>query len=565
MAPIGQGDPIRRRAPRVPLTEDAWRRALVLLIAGVALLAAVVGFLQVDAGSRAARYSRDARAATLRAAAKSSSALVRYAYERERLAAYQSLAAEWLIERGRALAAATSEEAGTHVQSANRLFEAMEVGRSLSTLLSAPYFNETTFAADVVQFNVDYFTVPSLRASEEDEALRSQSAAWASKAERYVVMLTVLAVCLFLFGLATTLRGGLRRLFTAVGCAIACTLVFLMLATALAATPVVSTESLAHYAEAAGELTYASYVAPLGESATAVERATRAVDLASLAIELRPDYAAAYELRAMARLVAAEESPNYAGSPAFSAAVRDFDRAVALGRDSGSLEDLRARALFFAGQTSDALVAAHRAIALSPEQELRFGLHFAILLLGTHDEDGARSEAETAFAWAESHPLGSDPVTFREAILILERLAPLAWPGRESLETRIKEAFVSLACLGTATSRPLVARIDALTFSRGAGLPATTSFPAGTRTVEMRFEASGLAAGDSLVIRVSRDRIGQASLGWVEAWSGPGATTVNRTLGALQGGTVFDLSPGAYEVEIYVGGALASHGSFAVE
>ncbi|MCX6101588.1 MAG: hypothetical protein NTV92_09300, partial [Candidatus Bipolaricaulota bacterium] len=69
-------------ARRMPLADETWKRILVLLIAGVALLGAVVGFLQVDAGARAARYSRDARAAMLRSVAKSSSAIVRYAYER---------------------------------------------------------------------------------------------------------------------------------------------------------------------------------------------------------------------------------------------------------------------------------------------------------------------------------------------------------------------------------------------------------------------------------------------------------------------------------------------------
>ncbi len=553
------------RLPRPALTDEAWKRILVFLIAGVALLGAVVGFLHVDAGARAARYQRDARTASLRSIAKSSSAIVRYAYERERLAAYQVLAAEWLIERDRALAAATDEEGAAHVRNANRLFETMETGRTMSTLLSAPYFNEETFAADVVQFNVDYFTVPSLLASEEDEALRARSTAWGNKAERYAVTLTTLAVSLFLFGLAMTLRGGLRRLFTAIGCGITALLVTFVVATAVARVPSVVEGSLAAYADAAGHLTYASSVAPFVQSAVAVERATRAIDLASEAIALQPGYAAAFELRAMARLLAAEESPGLSAPVFFAAAVADFDRAIALGRDSGSLEDLRARALFFAGQAGDALIAARRALDLSPEQRLRFGLHLAVLLLGVGREDDAQGETEEALAWAEGHPLGSDPVTFRETILILDRLAPLNWPGREALETRIKEAFVSLTHFGKATPLPLTARLGPIAFFAAGDSEAGTSFPRDSQGVKMTFGVEALATGASLVVQVSRDGVEQPSLCWDEVWAGPPTGTVERAIGARGGKTVFDLMPGAYAVEIYVNGALGPRGVFTVE
>lgn len=562
MNPTSEG---RGRAPR---SEEGWKRLLVFFIAGCTFLSAVFGFLHVDAGCRAARADRDARSATLRAVAKSSAAIVRYSYERERLAAFQSLAAEWLIERDRALAAAESgadDEATARVQSAGRLLEVMEVGRALSTVLSPPYFDEATFAADVVQFNVDYFTVPSLHASEEDEALRAESTAWGDKAGRYVVCLTVIAVSAFLFALAMTLRGALRRLFTAVGSAIALTLVGVTCATVLSSVPRISMESLTYYADAAGHLTYVSYVAPLGKREIAVERTARAIDLATRAIDLRPDYAAAYELRAMARLLAVEESLSPFAPLGFAAAVADFDRALALGRDSASLEDLRARALFFSGRTDDALVAERRALALSPEQRLRFGLHLAILLLGAGQEAECRREAESALVYAEAHPMGSDPVTFREAILILDRLTPLGWPGRESLQARIKEAFVSLTHLGRATPPPLTARAGRLTFSSVGDDTRETSFPSGTRAVRMRFDVADLAAGSSLVVRVSLDGVEQPSLGWSEIWAGTADATLERTIGVLEGRTIFDLLAGSYAVEVYLDGALAGTGAFAVQ
>jgi len=571
MTPAARSD--ARKPPRRQLSEEGWKRLLVLLIAGVALLGAAVGALQVDAGARAARYSRDARAAMLRSIAKSSSATVRSAYERERLAAHQALATEWILERRQAVAsaaAAADAEATAHAQNANRLWDVMQTSRDMSTLLSAPYFDEEAFVADVVQFNVDYFTVPSVLASERDAAQRAQSTAWGNKAERYVVTITILAVSLFLLGLALTLRGGLRRLFAWVGGLITAGLVAFVLLTALAATPAAPNESLSRYADAAGHFTYAAYAAPLGKTADVIERAGKAIDLASQAIALSPDYAVAYELRGLARLLAAQESfyTQTSGSPStteFVQVVADLDRAVALGRDSGSLEDQRASALSFAGRTDDAIVASRRALALAPEQRLRFGLHLSILLLGAGLEAEALFEAEGALRWAEEHPLGSDPVTFREAIRTLDRLAFLGWPGLDALEVRVKEAFVSLTHRGTVVPLPLIAHVGPLRFTTGRESEARTRFSGDTQAVGMGFDVDGLAAGAILVVQVFRDGIEQPSLGWVEAWSGPPTGPVERTIGASARKTVFGLVPGTYDVDVYIDGTLALRGSFVVE
>lgn len=555
----------RKRRP--PWSQEAWNRLLVLLIAACALLSSTFGFLHVDAGSHAARADRDARAAMLRAVAKSSAAIVRYGFERERLAAFQSLAAEWLVEREQALAAAeggAEAEAAARLNAAHRLFRVMDASRVLSTLLCPPYFDEATFAADVVQFNVDYFTAPSVRASEEDEALRAASSAWGAKSGRFVMCLTVTAVSAFLFGLAVSLRGALRRLFAILGGTIGLALVGIALATALATVPTAPSDSIAAYADAAGHVTYAAYIAPLGESDRVNEHAAQAIDLATRAIALRPAYAAAYELRAMARLLSAESSPSPFAGPGYPAAVADFDRAVALGRDSGSLEDLRARALFFSGRPGDAIAAERRALGLSPEKELQFRLHLAILLLGAAREEEARREAEAAFAYAQAHPLGSDSAALREAIGILERLAPLEWPGRQALETRVKEALVSLTYLGTATSPAMSARVSLPVFRDLSDGEPQADFPSGTQAVAMQVDLRDLAAGSLLVVRVVRDGIEQPSLGWSETWTGEADALFDRTIGVLGGTTVFDLAAGTYTVEIFVNAVLAASGTFVV-
>lgn len=565
MSPAG-AEP--RRAARAPLSDDAWKRLLVLFIAATAFLSAVIGLLEVDAGARAAIYNREARAAGMRAVAKNSAAVVRVVYERERLAAYQALATEWLIENAAASAASSASAAELHVDSVRRLATLMDATRSTSTLLSPPYFDEDTYFADTIQFNVDYVVVPATLASEVDAARQLQGSSWNGKRELHAVCLTVIAVALFLFGLASTLRGPLRRSFAVVGMTLSTALAVLVLATAARPSPKMVDAALKSYADAVGDLTYAAYVGPLGQSETAAARAVKAIEGTTAAIDAWPEYAAAFELRGQARLIAAEESALAQSgewpAAAFAAAAADFGRAIALGRDSGSLEDLLAWALFCAGSAEEAVAASQRALALSPEQRLRFGLRLALIRLGSGDSEGALREVEAALLYAEEHPLGSNAVTLREAVRALRRLAPLGWSGRETIERRVKEGAVSLIHHGKATPQPLTARLSAPVFADADG-KARITFPSDTHAVRMHIGATDLATGASLVGVVTRDGIEQPALGWSETWTGSATGSIDRLIGAPSGLTIFHLAHGEYQVEVYVDGALANVGTFRVE
>jgi len=439
----------------------------------------------------------------------------------------------------------------------------------MSTLLSPPYFDEEAFLADTVQFNVDYVVVPAALASEVDAARQLQASAWNQKRERYAVCLTVLAVSLFLFGLACTLRGALRRLFTLVGGALSVALVVLVVATALSAAPEVVDAAFQSYADAIGHLTYAAYMVPLGQSEAAAARASQAVERATAALAVSPKYAGAFELRGQARLIVAQESGLGRGdgswpTATFAEAAADFDRAVALGRDSGALEDLRAWALFGAGRADEAIAASLRALDLSPEQQLRFGLRLALIRLGSGDEEGALLEAEAALRWAEAHPLGSDAITLRETIRALRRLGPLDWPGHGTVERRVKEGAVSLIHYGRAAPQPLTARFGVPVFADVEGRSGMV-FLSDTNAVPMHVETAGLPSGASLVGVVTRDGIEQPALGWSETWTGVTARSIDRSIGAASGLTIFHLPPGEYEVELYVDGALATAGGFRIE
>lgn len=557
------------------VSDDGLRRVLVLLIAATAFLGAVTGALQVDSGARAGQASRDARAYTLQAIGKSEAGILRYIYERSRLAAHQALLSEWFLARRQAEARAAAGAEGD-AGAADRLWQVMEDGRALSSLLSPPYFDEATFAADVLQFSVDYLVVPQALTVEREAARREVAEAWERKADRYVLAIMTLAVALFLFGLALAVRGGLRRLFTAVGAGIALVCLVSVLLTALVPTPRIAIESLDLYASGLGDAYYAG-ILELGSVHQAVPaRADRAVEALSHAISLRPDYAAAYAVRGDARLVKAQALLLGGGDPQsamneLERAILDYEEAVRLGRDTSFTESSLSWSLFLSGRAAEAVAAARRALALAPQARLRFGLRLGFVLLGEGKRDEGMREAEAALQWAEGHPLASDPGTFRETIRALDRLQPVAPPaGWEEMEWRLKEAFVSLTHQGTITVTPSGASVGPLAFrtpeEKGAGSASGDRvFPPGTARVELAFDVRAVPPGALVVLKVYRNGEEDVGLGAVERWAGPDTGRARREIRAPVQGTLLGLFAGDYEVEVYVEGELLRSGRFRIE
>ena len=556
------------------VSDDALKRVLVLLIAATLFLGAVTGALQVDSGARAGQANRDARAYTLQAIGKSEAGILRYVYERNRLAAHQALLSEWFLARRQAEARAAAGAEGD-AGAADRLWQVMEEARALSSLLSPPYFDEATFAADVLQFSVDYLVVPQALTVEREAARRAVAQAWERKADRYVLTITTLAVALFLFGLALAVKGGLRRLFTAVGCGIALLCLLSAVLTALAPTPRIASESLDLYASGLGDAYYAG-ILELGSAHQAVPaRADRAIEALSRAVSLRPDYAAAYAVRGDARLVKAQALLLGGGDPQgamneLERAILDYEEAIRLGRDTSWTESSLSWSLFLSGRAAEAVAAARRALALAPQAQLRFGLRLGLTLLGEAKRDEAMREVEAALQWAEGHALASDPGTFRETIRALDRLRPVAPPaGREEMERRLKEAFVSLTHRGTITITPSGASVGPLAFRTPDEESASSAsgdrvFPSGTGRVEVAFDVRGIPAGALIVLKAYRNGEEDVALGTVERWTGPTTGRVQREIRAPVAGTLLGLFAGNYQVEVYVEGELLRSGRFRI-
>ena len=558
------------------LSEERAKQLLVLLIAGVALFGTVIGFLHVDSGSRAARAGRDGRAYTLKAIGKSEAGVLRYLYERDRLAAHQALVMEWVLERRLAqerdsLAAAQRDE-----QAAARLWQVLEQARSLSGILSPPYFDEATFTADVVRFGADYLVVPPTLTVEKEAAKREEADAWSAKNERYVVTVTVVAVSLFLFGLALTVRGGLRSLFFIVGVAIATASLAFVLATVVVAVPQVPEESMVLYATGIGD-TYYAEVLNLGAAYAEIPaHADQAIESFTEAIALRPGYGAAYQARGEARLLKAEAlflSGGQGASAELDGSIRDLERAARLGRRDKETWSRLSFAYFLEERYPEAVAAARAALALAPDLRLRLCLNLVLGLLGQGKPAEAREVLEEGLSWAEAHPLASDALTLRAAIHGIHELgAARPLPGLADVERRLKEASVALLQLGTVAVEPTGAQVGTLVFEAltldadgvvVARQPAAT-FPPGTANVGLSFDYHGVPLGALVVLKVYWQGLEQPSLTQVERWALPASGRAERIIRSAFEYDFVGLVAGRYTVEVYVESNLVSDGEFTI-
>jgi len=561
------------------LSDEGTKRLLVLLIAGVALFGTVVAALQIDSSARAARASRDGRAYTLKAIGKSGAGILRYVYERNRLAAHQALVTEWALERRLAQERASLAAAREDAQAAARLWQLLEDVRSLSGILSPPYFDETTFTADVIQFGVDFLVVPPTLTIEREAAKREEAEAWGTKSEHYVLTITVLAVSLFLLGLALTVKGTLKALFLIVGTAIAVVSFAFVVATLLSPVPRIPTESMTLYAAGVGEAYYAGVLELGGVYARVPDHANGAIESFTEAISLRPAYAAAYQARGDARLLKAEAlflggaDPKLA-SAELAGSISDFQRAAALGRSDRETWARLAWAHFVAERYADSVEAANRALTLAPDLRLRLGLTLALGLLGEGKEAQAREVLETNLAWAQTHPLASDSLTFRAAIRgvgELERVRPLS--GLADMQRRLKEAFVSLTYRGTVIVTPARATIGRLIFEsleldaegQVVGRRPATGFPGGTDRVGLSFDYQGIQQGALVVLKVTWEGQEETSLAQVERWAEPSSGRAERVVRSAIEHDWVGLMPGTHAVEVYVEGSLVASGTFEIE
>lgn len=547
--------------------DERFKQTIAVLIAVVTLCAAIIAYLQSDAGARDDRANRDNKRYALEAFGQQvrGNAEVNYAYN----SAYQSWQELDLLATS---AANRGDEAA-----AQRYTKLRDQARQFSPLLDAPYFDAGSGEVDLARYEVDTYLVAVAGLQEAFLASSVVKDAWDAKANTYIVHLTLLAVALFLFGLSLVTAGSVTRwIFSTMGSAI--TLVALLWAGSVYAQPVVDLrdqgQAIQAYAQGMGLAYQNKY-----------EEAIAAFDAA---LQAAPAYANALAQRA--------EAQSALGNWAEAAA--DYEQARASGDQSGNTAGELAWVYYLQGRFDEAIAMNRTALQASPG-ELWIQYDLALSLLAAGQLDAAKAEYATGMKLAADQvaaakAANAEPPSYLwwglddaaggldDLVAILagaESAPPLdkisngeaIRAAANELITQIKSLAVALEYTGQPPSAPLTAQISSFVFAEpiydAAGevtdYTEIDTVPFGTQAVAVLFEYQGMADGQEVLFKVYID--GEEDPSWrvIFPWEAGAEGLYEKPL-SLDYSDNFVLLAGEYTVEMYVAGQLAQRGSFTV-
>jgi len=364
------GPPIMPAAPAA----DRLQRWVAVFIMVVSLLGAVFAFLQTAASNRAARAARRADTEAVETLARLAEAATRIAAENR----IWELAAEDGVVAA-ALAGADGEEAPALVSA----YYASRDALLAFTDLARPEYQVAGGGIDWPRFVQDSLA-PSGLAAEYREAYAAQRDGWAAKGGTLVVVITVLAVALFLIGLSRTpvaLASGV--LLVGAGTALAAVAGVWGLVTFARPVAAPSPEAIEAYVE--GQVAYFS--------ASGIDDLEIAEAAFTAAVAARPDYSDAYYWRAGVRLTLDFSRPE--GPVGSEGARDDLARVVSLDPLNAVAWNDLAAARFWLGDLEGAVGAIRTSLRLDPGNLLANLNLSAFLLLGG---DTAGYESQMAVA-----------------------------------------------------------------------------------------------------------------------------------------------------------------------
>jgi tetratricopeptide (TPR) repeat protein len=543
-----------------------FKKVASVLIATVTVIAAVVAFLQSDAGNRDNRAGRDANIAMVQAIGVQTVGLARYDYDVR--TAYQ----RWDAISTKAYQAQQREDDISEA----RYLAVKESLMSLSPVFQPPYFDEETEEIDTLAYEVDLYLREYTRLREQFTAASQVKEAWSGKSSAYVLHLTFLAVSLFLMGLSVTIELRTKWIFAVVGMAMAG--VGTLWAAATYAQPVADLREVTGAIDAYVEGEMLRYMGKYEEALVALDRA----------IALVPDYVTAYVSRAGVY--------NQLGN--FSQAIADYERAIALGNTTPPVVGELAFTHYRTG-------AFERAIAINTAYQdgvirelwMQFDIGAAYLALGRLDDarqayDAGITEAirQVTTARENGTPIPSDTwwsldiaggelnnlidaVNGEPTLPKQEQLPPrdvLEPVAREILQ-RLKSTSVSLELYQRAPLADVATTIGELEFGQPlydvdgnfTGYDYNDTFAYGINEIDVYFTYTDLQKGQELLAKVYVDGIEEPSWRVVTTWDGEPNGEAQIPL-AVSYSSTFVFAPSYFMVELYVDGVLKQIGFFSV-
>lgn len=560
------------------MSDEKFQKFLAVLIAVVTVFTAVIAQLESEAGANDDRAGRDAKKASVAAfgAQVRGNAESNYAY-------YTAFEQYRELDTLRMAA----EERGDE-KSANR-YEEMETALlTTSPLLSGKdskgkaYFDPANdWEPDVARYEAETFYVEVQRDMQNFKAASSVKDGWDYKANAYVFHLTLLAVSLFLFGLAATIAtAATRMIFTGSGLAI--TAFGLMAAFTTYTLPVPDLReqkgAIDHYAQGMGLIHQ--------------ERDKEALAEFDQAITASPDYADAYLERGRAYL--------YMETPDLAKALESLQNALKYDPSNTAVNTELAWAQYSTGDFAAAIKTADEGLAANPDNtQLMFQKALALLASGKGPEAEQLYTStldKVAATVADAQKAGEQPPTelfavVEEASSLLDGLGntietkkgtpPLEKIGGkpeevakacEKLSGKLVSWELALESTGKPPQGTLSAKLTDESFEdvsnedKPVEPTGENVFKGEPKQIAMNFSYEELKAGQKLLFRVFLDGEELDSWRYEETVSAEDAGTGEWSEPLYpEYSDSFRFEPGSYYVEVFVDYQLATYGNFTVE
>ncbi len=461
-------------------------------------------------------------------------------------------------------------------EGAARLIAARDRVAKLSPALQAPYFDPNQDAApNLAAYEADNFVRDSSALQERFENMYRVKKQFGDMASAYTVQLTLLAVALFVFGVAASSKRRVRILFVVIGTGLALFVLGWMLMTYYTPVKSIPDEAIDAYAAASAAL-YA------GDNPKALTEYDRALKLA-------PEYANAYRDRSYAKYLTGDN----AGS------AQDLEAARANGDTSSDTESSLGYTYYLLGNFARANELNQNAAARAPN-DLWVRFNYAVSLLASGQTERAQQEYDKALQdttqrVAAARAKKQEPSAglwseFDGGVNDLEALAACATtqacesaPPANTLQNTtelaklaekyanlLKEYAVALEYTNQPPPASTDAQVDEFIFTRefsddAEPINASETFTATDEPIYMLVPFTNFRDGQKIVVKIYVDGVEDERLRFVQDYSAAdmGGADGDIFLEITTGGV--PLSPGAYHAELYVDSKLVGAGDFSVE
>lgn len=553
--------------------DDLAKAGIALALALLTVLAAIVAGLQGQASIEAQRGKREADRIGLEAIGRESSATIQIgtAYGVYRRWFEQVERADW-AQNQQTIATNTDQR-----PKLDALYQAeVAIGNWTKTQsdLFGPAYRKSNGNPDTVAYETDVLYRAKALADEQRQVETDVASAWDGKASDYVTILTIVAVGLFFLGLGSTVARRARPFLAAAGVAFGIGAAAWTLLIAVA--PIHRVPQVAIDNVVAAEVAWRN--TPNEQGTTQLSNNARsayqkAIDAASAAIAADPDYTNAYKLRGDIRTDYADQlffssGPSEEGSTILKGAVDDYRRYLTDRNDDYGAWWNAGWSLYLLGDQQGSVDATNQALIHSPAQFTLY-LNRALAFLAGGDRDQALADVDEAVRRAAQDSTDSSQYYLAQSDFDIGKLAAI-YPAQadvlRSIQTRLREAAVSLRVFGTVTPAADAPQLGSVTV-----LPVRLKQYQGGTLVEGAplSNGSSLLTTEAVGVRVSIPEAATILGRTVSAriWrNGLPASEFNVDLTVKNfpvaldlvspyGRAGFDLDPGTYQLDLYVDGA----------